>query len=244
MQLTVIGCWGAYPKVNEASTGYLLEYDGFRLLIDCGSAVLSKLQQFVKPTMIDACIISHYHTDHIADIGVLQHALMIDSIITGSEKQLPIYGHTLDAGEFAKLTYKQYTQGVAYSEGRESNIGPFTVSFLRTNHPVPCYAMRFEAGGKVLIFTADSAYQDSFIRFAKDADLLLSECNFYEDMDGENAGHMNSRDVGTIAKKANVKQTVLTHLPQFRDVETLVKEVKKYYNGPVQLAKLGLQIDV
>jgi ribonuclease BN (tRNA processing enzyme) len=86
LKLTIIGPWGGYPKVNEASAGYILEHDGFNLLIDCGSGVLSKLQQYIKPTDLDACIISHYHPDHNADIGVLQHALLIDMYLTGNKK--------------------------------------------------------------------------------------------------------------------------------------------------------------
>lgn len=53
-----------------------------------------------------------------------------------------------------------------------------------------------------VVYTADSSYQDSFIPFSKDADLLISECNFYADQDGTSAGHMNSLEAGRIAKEA------------------------------------------
>ena len=48
MQVTIIGHWGGYPKVDEASSGYLVEHEGFQLLLDCGSGVLSKLQKFIS----------------------------------------------------------------------------------------------------------------------------------------------------------------------------------------------------
>lgn len=41
MKVTVIGCWGGYPAAKEASSGYLLEHDGYKILMDCGSGVLS-----------------------------------------------------------------------------------------------------------------------------------------------------------------------------------------------------------
>ena len=109
MKLTIIGLWGAYPKVNEASSGYLLEHNGFKLLIDCGSGVLSKMQNYVQPEKLDAVLISHYHTDHIADIGVLQHALLVKSYLIDLRKTLPIYGHTFDEEGFSKLTYSNST---------------------------------------------------------------------------------------------------------------------------------------
>lgn len=239
MKLTIIGPWGGFPKVNEASAGYLLEHDGFHLLIDCGSAVLSKLQQFIKPANLDACIISHYHPDHNADIGVLQHALLIDMYVTGEKKTLPIYGHNLDQTSFEELTYKDQTIGIAYNPEQLLQIGPFSIKFLRTKHSVPCFAFRIEADGKSLVFTADSAYQDAFIEFAKGTDLLLSECNFYGNMDASNAGHMNSYDVAKLAKAAEVKKLILTHLPHFGNLQQLIYEVGEYYKGPVQLAELG-----
>ncbi|WP_033829570.1 MBL fold metallo-hydrolase [Bacillus andreraoultii] len=239
MKLTIIGPWGGFPKVNEASAGYLLEHDGFHLLIDCGSAILSKLQQFIKPANLDACIISHYHPDHNADIGVLQHALLIDMYVTGEKKTLPIYGHNLDQTSFEELTYKDQTIGIAYNPEQLLQIGPFSIKFLRTKHSVPCFAFRIEADGKSLVFTADSAYQDAFIEFAKGTDLLLSECNFYGNMDASNAGHMNSYDVAKLAKAAEVKKLILTHLPHFGNLQQLIYEVGEYYKGPVQLAELG-----
>jgi ribonuclease BN (tRNA processing enzyme) len=244
MKITVLGCWGGYPKVHEASTGYLLEHEGFHLLVDCGSGVLSKLQEYIKPEQLDAVIISHYHADHIADIGVLQHAILIQRYISGEKKTLPIYGHTKDKIDFERLTYKDVTVGIAYNPSEQLEIGPFKISFLETNHPVPCYAMRIEAGGQALVYTADSSFKESFISFTKGAQLLLCECNFYEHMDGTSAGHMNSKDAGTLAEKAGVQQLVLTHLPHFGNIEQLKEEVKKYFQGDVLLAKSGLQLTI
>lgn len=239
LKLTVIGCWGGYPKVNQASTGYLLEHDGFKLLIDCGSAVLSKLQNYIQPQDIDACIITHYHADHIADIGVLQHALLIQKYLSNFSNTLPIYGHNLDKESFTTLTYKDITKGESYNPSERLELGPFSISFIQTKHPVPCFALRIEAGGKTLVFTADSAYKPEFVNFANKSDLLLCECNFYADMSGENAGHMNSRDAGNLAAQAEVKQLILTHLPHYGELNKLVEEAGQYYNGPIQLAEEG-----
>lgn len=239
MKLTVIGFWGGYPKINEASTGYLLEHDGYQLLLDCGSGVLSKMQNFIEPEDLDAVLISHYHADHIADIGVLQHARIIKGFLGEKPETLPIYGHTLDEYEFAKLTHKGITEGVAYDPQKTLKVGPFAVQFLRTNHPVPCFAMRIEVGGKALVYTADTSFKDEFISFSTDADLLLAECNFFSHQDGRNAGHMNSTDVGKLAKEAGVKQVILTHLPQYGELSKLVQEAGEIYNGPIALAEYG-----
>ncbi|WML38728.1 MBL fold metallo-hydrolase [Neobacillus sp. OS1-2] len=236
MKLTIIGYWGGYPKQNGACSGYLLEHGGFQLLIDCGSGVLSKLQNIIQPEELDAVIVSHYHPDHIADIGVLQHARLILGFLGKDFPTLPVYGHEFDQHEFAKLTYKNITKGVAYDPHNTVNIGPFQVSFLKTIHPVPCYAMKIEAEGKSIVYTADSAFQEEFIEFSQGADLLLCECNFYGNQNGKSAGHMNSLEAGRFAQKAAVKQLILTHLPQYGELVNLITEASSEFTGIIKLA--------
>lgn len=244
MKLTIIGFWGGYPKMNEASSGYLLEHDGTRVLIDCGSGVLSKLQNFVQPEDLDAVILSHYHPDHIADIGVLQHARLIQGFLGKDFGTLPIYGHDFNQAEFEKLTYKNITMGVAYNSEQADQIGHFKISFLQTNHPVECFAMRIEVEGKVVVYTADTSYKEELIDFSRNADILLCECNFYDGQNGKNAGHMTSIDAGTLAYQANVKKLILTHLPHYGELDKLVEEASTKYEGSIVLASEGLNIEL
>jgi ribonuclease BN (tRNA processing enzyme) len=242
MELTVIGYWGGYPKKNGASSGYLLEHNGFNLLLDCGSGVLSKLQNVVQPEDLDAVILSHYHPDHIADIGVLQHARLIQGFLGKKMTALPIYGHHFDHNEFVKLTYKKITKGMAYDPVTPLSAGPFTITFLKTDHPVPCYAMRIEADGKTIIYTGDGSYKAELINFCNQADLLLCECNFYGNQDGKQAGHMTSIEAGRLAQQAQVKQLCLTHLPHYGNTSDLFSEASAEYTGIIKLAEEFLTI--
>lgn len=239
MKVTVIGYWGGFPGANEATSGYLFQHDGFNLLVDCGSGVMSKLQNYLPVEDLDAVILSHYHHDHIADIGVLQYGRMIARALGKKVKELPIMGHKLDQGQFSKLSYKNITTGAGYDHITGSQAGPFSISFLKTKHPVDCFAMRIEAGGSTVVFTADSSYQDSFIDFSRDADLLICECNLYSGMDGSAAGHMTSTEAGKIAGESGAKQLLLTHLPHFGRHEDLMDEAKSVYGGKVELARTG-----
>lgn len=241
MKLKVIGFWGGFPAVNEATSGYLLESNGYRLLVDCGSAVLSKLQETISIDDLDGVILSHFHHDHIADIGPLQYASYVTSFIKGSPKNIPIYAHTLDKAAFDKLTYKSATTGVEYDPNNQLTVGPFTITFLRTIHPAPCFAMRITDQQSTIVYTADSSFQEAFIPFSKGADLLIAESSFYGNQDGTNAGHMNSKEAARIANDAGVKQLLLTHLPHFGDRENLVKEAQEAFNGEVVLASSGYE---
>ncbi|MCA1030937.1 MBL fold metallo-hydrolase [Bacillus timonensis] len=240
MKLTVVGYWGGYPGVNEATSGYLLRHEGFNLLIDCGSGVLGQLQNYIKLEELSAVILSHYHHDHVADIGPLQYARLVGKFLGKTGVELPIYAHTSDSEGFTSLSYKGVTKGIAYQPSLPIHIGPFEISFLKTQHPAVCYAMRITTIKGTIVFTADSSYIEDFVAFSENADLLLCECNLYAGQDGSNMGHMNSHDAATIASKANVKELILTHLPHFGDHQQLVKEASTIYNGKIDLAKSGL----
>lgn len=236
MKMTVIGFWGGYPEAGEATSGYLLEHNGFRLLVDCGSAVLSQLQKYIRVEELDAVLLSHYHHDHVADIGVLHYARLVKTLTVGNVPELPIYGHTLDERGFASLTHEPYTKGVAYDPEKTIEIGPFTIAFMKTKHPVPCFAMRITAGGQTIVYTADSSYLPEFMAFAKEADLLICECNMYADQDGTKVGHMNSTEAGIIAKEAGVRKLLLTHLPHAGNIADLVEQAGKIFDGSIELA--------
>lgn len=239
MRMTVIGYWGGYPSKDGASSAYILEKGNHLLMLDIGSGSLMTYQKYRNVTDIDAVLVSHYHPDHIADVGVLQHALLVEGMITGKYKTVPIYGHTEDRDAFRKLDHR-YTKATAYTEAAPLNIGPFFIRFLKTKHSVPCYGMRITDGERTLVYTADSAFQEEWIPFSKDADLLIADCNFYAHQDGGKAGHMNSTEVASIAKAANIREVILSHLPHYGDHNQLLKEAQQIYSGKIQLASEGL----
>jgi ribonuclease BN (tRNA processing enzyme) len=241
MKVTVIGPWGGFPKAKEASSGYLFQQDGFNLLVDCGSGVLAQLQQFVEVEQLDAVILSHYHHDHVTDIGVLQYGRLVKSNIAGESLPiLPIHGHGEDQEGFGKLSHGSHTKGIQYDPAKTLSTGPFSISFLKTKHPVPCYAMRITAGAQTVVYTADSSYIPELVPFSKNADMLICECNLYPNMDGSKMGHMNSSEAASIAKEANVGELILTHLPHFGDLYELVDDARRIFAGKVELAALGM----
>lgn len=212
-------------------------------MIDCGSGIVSQLQKYIELKDLDAVVLSHYHHDHIADIGPLQYGMLIQTILKNREGTLPIYGHAEDEEGFARLTNEPYTKGHSYDPGTVLTVGTFAITFLKTNHPVTCYAMRITDGDKTVVYTADSSFKPEFIDFSRDADLLVCECNFYAGMDGASAGHMNSTDASTLASDANVNQLLLTHLPHFGNHQELVSDARQHFNGKIELAASGWTLE-
>ncbi len=70
--------------------------------------------------------------------------------------------------------------------------------------------------GKKVVFISDTALCSNALSLAKDADLMICEATFADDMKNK-AGeykHLTARNAGLIANKANAKKLVLTHFSQ------------------------------
>ena len=217
MKLTTLGCWGGYPYKDGGTTSFLVEsQDGFRLLMDAGSRAVTELEKELSPLELDAVIISHYHPDHVADLGVLRQYRQLYPKHLWEPKILPIYGHDEDVEEFAKLSLEGVSEGHAYAVDSVEHIGPFDITFVKTVHPVVCYAFRIveRATGQVLVFTGDTGYFDELSDFAKEATLFLADVYFFEGNE-RHIAHLTSKEAGQIAQTAGVRKLVLTHLPQF-----------------------------
>lgn len=237
MKLTALGVWGGYPTRDAGTTSYLLQSEeGFNLLLDAGSRVVTELEHELSPNDLDAIILSHYHEDHIADLGALRQYRQLQTV---KPQILPIYGHQENEYEFSKLSLENVSEGIAYDVENGTSVGPFDIQFLKTVHPVICYAMRIveRATGQVLIYTGDTGYFAELVDFSKDADILLADVYFFKDK-VKMPNHLSSVEAGEIAAQANVKKLVLTHLPQVGDLQVLREEAQEAAgNIPVDLAQ-------
>jgi ribonuclease BN (tRNA processing enzyme) len=125
------------------------------------------------------------------------------------------------------------------------------------------YAYRFETADKVVVFTGDTGPSPAVERLAEGADMLVSEVlvtddlvavwkkgGTWEQMSRERQlgvvkhlteEHLAPEEVGKLASRAHVKRVVLTHLilsgNDDADMHHYIDSVKKFYSGPVEVAK-------
>lgn len=88
MKVTCLGTGSPEPSLRRASSGYLLEVEDNKILIDCGGGVFGRLLDYgLLPSQLTHLIFSHLHSDHMIDYPRLIHA------IWDANKILPkIYG--------------------------------------------------------------------------------------------------------------------------------------------------------
>ena len=238
MKLTIVGFWGAYPGKGGATSGYLVQTEHYTALLDCGSAVLSKLHGYVDINELESVVLSHYHPDHTADIGVLQHAVIVQKALKNRIKPLAFYGHTEDPS-YKTLALPNYTSFIEYKGGEKYPVGPFTFTFIKTLHPVTAFSMRIEYHGKSIGYTGDTQWNDQLPAFFRDVDILLCEASLFSKFKGSVSGHLTASEAGELADRASAGRLILTHLPHYGNHDDLLTEASAVYSGPVELAAEG-----
>lgn len=248
MRLTVVGCAGSFPGPGVACSSYLVEFDGFRLLLDLGNGALGALQSFCDPRDVDALVISHLHGDHWLDVVPLAYARPHhpDGRVPDP---LPLY--VPDAGPLTTVLRRDVDRLQAVFDVRpiaDGVIGPFAVRFHRTDHPVATYAIRVEAQGRSMGYTADTAWLDPLVEFFSGVDVLLAEATFPPDDDRVAPPppglHLNASEAGELARRAGARRLVVTHIPPWADVEHHRAAAEKIFGGPTIAARPALRVDL
>ncbi len=244
MKVRIIGRWGAYPAAGEASASYLLEAGEQRLLLDCGSGALSALQRFIPLSELSTVVISHHHHDHVADLGCLQYACLVETDLMQRQQPLRILLPREKEGDWPLKEMKgAYAEGISHTTSLTEENG-LRLRFFRTDHDGYCLGMRMEAEGRVLVYTADTRYNEALLPWLQDADLLIAESSFYNGQEAARYGHMTAAEAGRLAAKAGAKRLVLTHLPHFGELSQLREEAAAEFGGEIILPEPGMQLIV
>ena len=224
MFLTVLGRYGPYPQPGGACSGYLIEDGPTRVLIDCGSGVLSRLVEYMRPEHLDAIVLSHLHFDHCSDLFVMRYALDFQDVREGEEKRrVPLYTPAEPFDTLKAITTNALFAQHTVKGGDEVQIGNLHFSFVPMAHPVPVNGMRITgANGEVLFFTGDTKPYPAMETAAMGADALLADACFVDKT--QNGPHMTVKEACNMARNAEVKTLYLTHLWGKRDTEEAMKK--------------------
>lgn len=237
--LTVLGCSGTHPGLERACSSYLVECEGYRLVLDCGNGSLSRLQQRIDIADIDAVVISHMHVDHFADIYGLYYARRLRPegpapvAVYAPAGSQEFIGQLLPSDEdFPRVC--RFTTAAA---GDTLELGPLTVRLFASNHPVETLASRIEANGKVLAYSADSAPTPALVDCARDADLFVCDATWLERSRPHPEGvHMTGAEAGSHAAAAGSAALLLSHIFPSTDPDEVAAEAAGVYDGTIAVA--------
>jgi ribonuclease BN (tRNA processing enzyme) len=249
MRLTVIGCSGSLPGPNSPASCYLVQAEGFSLLIDLGSGALGPLQRYLDLHDIDAIFLSHLHIDHCIDL--CGYWIVRTYYPRPGQPMVPVHGPSGTADHMARAYGLDPDPGMRETFdfrtlGDETwEVGPFRVTTARVNHPVEAYGFRVEHGGRVLAYSGDTGECDALVELARDADVFLCEACWFEGPGLPEDMHLTGRTAAEHATRAGAKKLVLTHLLPWNDAVRALAEAKASgFQGEIEVAQQGAVYDL
>ena len=267
MRVTFLGTGSAMPTGERFQTGLLVEADGQRLLVDCGSGALHGLAATdVGYEGIDGVLFTHHHLDHVADLMPLLKARWLAGATGDGEAAFPIVGPrgTTDLVEDL-FSVHDYMRDRLDLDLRDVEPGSFSVAgvdveAMETRHSMYCLAYRFSgvggadqagdsAGGDADVggdftFSGDSEAFEDLASFADGSSVLAHDCSFPDEVDVSN--HPTPAQLGRVLAGHEFGTVYLTHLYPHTEGrhEAMLASLGEHYDGDVRFARDGLTIEV
>jgi ribonuclease BN (tRNA processing enzyme) len=249
VKLTVVGCAGTFPGPGAPCSSYLVEHDGFRLLVDAGNGSTGELQRSCGLLDLDAVLISHLHGDHFLDLVTYTYARRYHP--DGSPGCLPVYGPSdierQLQGAFGRPVHRLLAEVYEFHPQAGPGtleLGPFRIDLAGMNHPVETYGMRITADGRSLTYSADTGRCDRLVELARGSDLFLCEASYLDGDDNPPNVHLTGREAGEHATGAGVDRLVLTHLVPWGDPQRTLGEATAAFAGAVSVAASGAVFEI
>ncbi len=240
LQLTVLGSGTAVPVADRFAAGYLVTAGERRLMVDCGPGTLRRLAQAgVTLAQLDAVLLTHYHTDHCADLAALLFALRSPHFAG----RAPM--HVFGAPGLLRLVEK-LTEAWPWLLPRGYELalhelapGPFIaagidVTAVPIRHTAQSLGYRVAHAGRSIAFSGDADECDELVELARGTDVFVCEA---ATPDGQKIdGHLTPSLTARYAARAGTKRLVLTHFyPECEDHD-LKAQAATQFAGDIVLA--------
>lgn len=251
MKVTVVGCSGSLPGPGNPASCYLVEAEGFRMLLDLGNGAVGALQSYCALGEVDAVLLTHLHPDHCMDLLPLYVARTYDPY-QEEYPVIPVHAPAGAATHLARAYGRAEPPGLTGCfdfvdwTGGTREVGPFAVTVAPMAHPVPAWGIRVEHGGRAIAYSGDTGPCAALVEIARDTDLALFESSFEAGRDDAAPRdlHLTGGEAGEHATRAGVRRLLLTHLPPWNDPARSLAAARTTYSGPVELARPGAAYDL
>ncbi|MFC3079230.1 MBL fold metallo-hydrolase [Phenylobacterium terrae] len=206
LRVAVCGSSAPLPSPDRAKACVAVFAGGKIYVVDVGPESVERLMQWGVPlSQVAGVLITHFHSDHIGDLGELN----LQTWAQGRPAPLPVYGgpgveqvvagfnqaYRLDQGyrtahhgeaNMPAATWALVPRPVALpgpatpAKGRTGLVlkdGDLTITAIEVEHaPIePAYAYRFDYKGRSVVITGDTRAHAPLIAASRGADLMLSE---------------------------------------------------------------------
>jgi len=249
MKLTILGSGTCVPTVRRGSPANYLEIGKKKILIDCGPGTVRQIVSAkIDYRTIDMVFLTHFHNDYVSDLVALTWALFCTQGFD-RKKDLTLIG-PVGFKKFFETCINLNNDGEHWPRNKRIKIKEiknriefeeFSVECKKIIHTSSSIAYKFIEKDKTLIFSGDCDYDEKFINFSKDADILLLECSYPNNI--KKRGHLIPKECGLIAQRARVKKLILTHIYAYSSGEVRLDQTKKIFKNTI-LAEDFMKINI
>lgn len=254
MDLHVLGHCAGWPDSVSPSSGYVVTTGSQTILVDCGPGIARALADHPLLPRVTAVFVSHLHADHFFDLPVLVALIgrlqaAGDAVAERPTVFVPSGGKRVLATMndlFGKMTspyltgmFDSVVQTVEYEPGQVLRSGDCEIRAVLMRHiEQACGARLTGPDGRVLGYSADTAFCPGLIEVATDADLFLCESS-WDTPNVTGHGHLCADEAGQAATLARAGRLVLTHYVSGtpEQLRAKVEAASRRFDGPVYLAR-------
>jgi ribonuclease BN (tRNA processing enzyme) len=276
LEIVFLGTGTPVPNADRQGPSLAIVANGKAYLVDAGSGVVpqanSAFQRGItglQPPELDIAFLTHLHSDHTLGLP----DLILTPWVLDRAKPLRLYGSegtkemTVHILEAYKEDIEVRTTGLegANSTGYkvEANDvqpgdiyhdGNVRVKAFLVKHGSWKKALgyRFDAGGKSIVVSGDTAPAESVVEACGGCDVLIHEVysgrgpsatkpsrSVEEIVKYLSEFHTSALELGEIAAKAKPKMLILTHYFLYGNAkpEDMVREIRQKYSGPIIIAR-------
>jgi len=252
VRLTTVGTGTAAPTAGRVQSGHLIDAAPVRLLMDCGSGVAARMADLsIRWQDITHVAITHFHADHIIDLPTLLYAWRYGDLpprsrgieIVGPRGTVRLLSRF--AGLFGEgllslgfpVTVRELAPGDRVILG-----GDVALSCVEVPHTEESVAYSVESGGRRVVYTGDTGPDEALGRWARECDVLLSECSLPDAM--ALATHLTPTQCGALGAAARPGLLALTHFYPPVEAVDIRALVGASFDGPVALATDGWTLEL
>ena len=233
-------------------------------IVDAGPGLVRRASQAgIHMDQLTRAFVTHLHSDHTVGLP----DLILTPAVTGRREPFEIYGppglksmvrHIMQAWSedmnirlhglepSVKEAYIVHAYDVKPGEIYRDAAVRVTAIAVRHGSWKHAYGYRFDAGGKSIVISGDTALSDNLIEAAKGCDILVHE--FYSQKGWEArtpdwqryhaAFHISAVDLGKLAARVKPGKLVLYHeLPMGQTPDEVLSEIRQNFAGEVIYGK-------
>lgn len=268
-RVITIGTGSPSLDLERVSPCTMVQYKDTCFAVDLGYGASRRMMELgMPPATVKHVLFTHLHSDHSLDYGYFVvagwtmgrrelHTVGPKGIIEMHDAYTKMYDSDIMYRANLGNSLSGIKEDVDFREvvgGETFEMNGVKISTLEVPHTAFTVAYKFEADGKSVVVSGDLMYHQPFEDFARGADMVVLDANQANSVFIENKpasfvanlekSHATVEGIATMAKNAEAKAVILTHMTPNTYVGELVTTFSSIYKGEIIPAFDLMAVDI